>query len=61
MRDPNRIKEVCNLLKQAWEKDPDQRLGQFLMNYIFGDFNTKAFYIEDNEIEDKLKTFIESH
>ena len=34
-RDPERIREICELLKDVWEKVPDLRFGQFLLNYIF--------------------------
>jgi hypothetical protein len=34
MRDPARIPEMCRLLQQAWERVPDQRLGQLLVNAI---------------------------
>lgn len=34
-RDPDRIREMCEMFKEAWEKVPDQRFGQFLLNYVF--------------------------
>ena len=32
MRDPNRIPEMVDVLQKLWEKYPDQRLGQLLIN-----------------------------
>lgn len=32
MRDPNRIPTILELLRQAWESNPDQRLGQLVIN-----------------------------
>jgi hypothetical protein len=34
MRDPARIPEMCRLLQRAWERVPDQRLGQLVVNAI---------------------------
>ena len=58
MRDSNRIVEICKLLEDAWKKEPEQRLGQFLINHIFGDLSNKIFYLEDIDVEEKLKAFI---
>jgi len=41
-RDPDRIREMCELLKEAWEKSPDQRFGQFLLNYVFQKKNLQS-------------------
>jgi hypothetical protein len=32
MRDPRRIKRICELLQSIWEIQPDQRFGQLLEN-----------------------------
>jgi uncharacterized protein YihD (DUF1040 family) len=32
MRDPDRIRYVLEQIRRAWHKEPDQRLGQFLIN-----------------------------
>ena len=32
MRDPRRIKRICELLQSIWELQPDQRFGQLLEN-----------------------------
>jgi hypothetical protein len=33
-RDPARIPQVLRLLEQVWQKQPDQRLGQLLLNHL---------------------------
>lgn len=33
MRDPARIKETLAVLEKLWNKYPDQRLGQLVLNY----------------------------
>lgn len=61
MRDPKRIDRICKLLKENWKKVPDQRLGQFLMNYVFGNIGGKhtafIFYKGDDDIERMLEKF----
>lgn len=32
MRDPNRIFYILDMLRLAWEKDPDLRFGQLITN-----------------------------
>lgn len=32
MRDPDRIDEIVELLRLAWHRTPDQRLGQLILN-----------------------------
>lgn len=60
MRDPNRIKKICQLLERAWCHFPDQRLGQFLLNYVYGS-NGKDLHIylkEDDDVELILERFL---
>lgn len=52
MRDINRIDVICDKLKEAWKIVPDQRLGQFILNYIASE--DLLFYYEDNKIEQAL-------
>jgi len=47
MRDPNRIDPLLARLKVAWEKNPDLRLGQLLMN-VYRD--PVLYYVEDDEL-----------
>ena len=53
MRDINRISQILDDLKKAWELTPDLRLGQLLLNAV--DHNeTALFYIEDQELINKI-------
>ena len=59
MRNPNRIYEILNLLRRGWEKVPDWRLGQLIENlkrYINID---DLFYIEDDELVEKIINFFD--
>ena len=59
MRNPNRISEVLMMLQQGWEKVPDWRLGQLIENlkrYINID---DLFYIEDDELVEKIIDFFD--
>ncbi len=61
MREIERIDRICELLKEKWIKVPDQRLDQFLINYIFGanpqhpHYDNYIFFKEDDEIEELLR------
>ena len=61
MREFERIERICKVLKKQWETQPDQRLGQFLMNYVFGNkggtHTAFIFYGEDDITEERLKNF----
>jgi len=47
MRDPDRISRICKLLEEKWNQTPDQRLGQFMRNFVF---NREQYpYIFDQE------------
>lgn len=52
MRDINRIDRICDKLKEAWRLVPDQRLGQFILNYITSE--ALLFYYEDDKTEQAL-------
>lgn len=56
MRDPKRIARICKLLQKVWIVEPDQRLGQFLQNYVFG--RGDIFYNDDDETEVILKELL---
>ena len=59
MRNPNRIYEILNLLQRGWEKVPDLRFGQLIENlkrYINID---DLFYIEDDELVEKIIDFFD--
>lgn len=48
MRDPKRISKVLNSIKSQWEKFPDMRLGQLIMNAVNNP--TMLYYIEDDKL-----------
>jgi len=54
MRDEKRIKRILNLIEEIWEKTPDQRFGQLLINLGLAkdDFNT--WQNEDSSLEKYL-------
>ena len=59
MRNPNRIYEILNLFQRGWEKMPDLRFGQLIENlkrYIDVD---DLFYIEDDELVEKIINFFD--
>jgi uncharacterized protein YihD (DUF1040 family) len=60
MRDPERIPEVLEVLRVAWESHPDLRLGQLLWN--LRDINPHLSYtvnmfynMEDDVLEKRLR------
>lgn len=58
MREIERIGRISELLREKWKKVPDERLGQFLLNYIFGTnlpHDGYIFFKEDDEIENLWK------
>ncbi|MFV8754601.1 hypothetical protein ACNOYE_28975 [Nannocystaceae bacterium ST9] len=56
MRDPARIPELCRLLQRAWERVPDQRLGQLLVNAVRpGVPCREVFYAEDGRTQAGLE------
>lgn len=57
MRNPDRIPKICCLLEEAWKKSPDERLGQFLSNYVYG-HHQDIFFPEDDRVEIALKILV---
>ena len=60
MRDPKRIDEFCDLLKELWKRVPDWRFGQLISNlgrqleWTPGGF----FYAEDEEFMNELSRIL---
>lgn len=52
MRDPKRIPKILNEIKNIWEKHPDLRLGQLIINSSRKAF---LFYLEDDDLLKNLK------
>ena len=61
MRNPNRIHEFCDRLAAAWQKYPDFRFGQFMIN-LFREMDRDPWFYEDEDmikyIEDWMNNFI---
>lgn len=55
MRNPERIRPLCERLAEAWEKLPDLRLGQLLVDSLNG---KDPFYIEDEDLIRMLERFV---
>jgi len=54
MRDPKRIKRILKLIEKNWEKNPDLRLTQLIMNTL--NMNSDPYYIEDTILENNLNS-----
>ena len=52
MRDPKRIPKVLNSIKSHWEKFPDMRLGQLIMNAVNNP--TMLYYLEDDQLVESI-------
>lgn len=55
MRDPRRIPKILQKLERIWEKYPDLRLGQLILNSVQGPV---LYYVEDEEL---IKILKETH
>ena len=55
MRNPERIRPLCERLADAWKKLPDLRLGQLLVDSLGG---KDPFYIEDEDLIRMLERFV---
>ena len=58
MRDPKRIDEIINKIKDIWNKYPDLRLGQLILCNVREE---DLFYIDDNELLRRLDDFESNH
>lgn len=61
MRDPARIDEVLEVLRQVWTLQPDLRLGQLVYNAarIRDPGLRDVFSIEDDSLRDGLLRYLE--
>lgn len=59
MRDVNRINEIMELLQMGWQKVPDWRLGQLFENLKRYIGVSDLFYVEDDELKQKIIEFFE--
>ena len=51
MRDHKRISRILKLLEEYWEKNPDFRLGQIIVNLTPNNTYRDLFYVEDEDWE----------
>ncbi len=58
MRDPARIDVLIELLRQAWQQNPDLRLGQLIVNSLeYG--RCAAFHTEDDIAQELLRAMVD--
>lgn len=50
MRDPDRIPVILAQIEQLWERYPDLRLGQLILNIFRDDF----YHVEDEDLVRRL-------
>lgn len=56
MRDPARIHRMISLLESYWEKHPDLRLCQIILNAVnTANFSSSPYYVEDDIMEEALR------
>lgn len=55
MRNPGRIKIICERLATLWQGLPDWRLAQLMSNVLV---SKDCFYMEDNEFIEYIKKYI---
>lgn len=56
MRDPKRIDEILNELREVWTSNPDLRLCQLIVNVVNPKQSSpEVFYIEDDEFRSRLR------
>ena len=55
-RDPDRIPVILQRIEQVWERYPDLRFGQLLLNVFRSDF----YYVEDEEFARRVEGFYDS-
>jgi len=60
MRDPERIPRILDQLQELWERVPDQRFGQFLINHGIVTDDVHVWYREDDQLEKALKNKVAS-
>jgi len=52
VRDPERIERILDLIRIIWNKYPDLRLGQLLLNAQ----SDLSFHLEDEDLEAELRS-----
>jgi hypothetical protein len=60
MRDPKRIARILKQVETLWNKYPDSRLGQLLVNTSC-EFEKNPFSYEDGKLEEDLARWIDGN
>ena len=60
MRDPKRIKPVLEALETYWNKNPDLRLGQIIVNMTRAWGRHDPFFVEDDKMLQAIQYFTEN-
>lgn len=61
MRDPARIPIVLDVIRKVWEKHPDLRLGQLIVDVTPRErFGSDPFFMEDDLLIEELVKFAKS-
>jgi len=55
MREKERIKRILNKIEKIWNKHPDLRFGQLLINLGIVEDSFRVWNNEDNVLEEYLK------
>ena len=61
-RDTGRIQPFCEKLAKAWEKLPDWRFGQLMVNLIRdyeAEHGRDIFFLEEDEMADVIEAYCE--
>lgn len=59
MRNPNRIYEITALIQKGWATVPDWRMGQLFENLKRYIGVNDLFFIEDDELKEKIIDFFD--
>ena len=62
-RDTQRIQPFCDRLAKAWERLPDMRFGQLMVNLVQDTehMGTRAFYLKDDDMIRDIEAFCSKH
>ena len=60
MRDPGRIDEIIELVKQLWTSYPDWRFGQLICTVSTKLGYEDPFFVEDDLFKKKIEELLES-
>ena len=58
MRDIKRIKRILNLIEEYWNRNPDMRFYQMMINLGLIEDNVRIWRIEDDYLEKLLTDFM---